>query len=43
MNIDAGGQGMPIDFEATIEGEDLEGKLALEFGEANIVGKKRKE
>jgi len=43
VNIDAGGQGMAIDFEATIEGDDLEGQLSLEFGEANIAGKKRKE
>jgi len=43
VNIDAGGQGMAIDFEATIEGENLEGMLSLEFGEADIVGKKRKE
>jgi hypothetical protein len=43
VNIDAGGQGMAIDFEATIDGDLLEGMLALEFGEANIEGKKRKE
>ncbi len=43
VNIDAGGQEMPIDFEATIAGDNLEGMLALEFGEATIVGEKRKE
>lgn len=43
VNIDAGGQGMAIDFEATIDGDNLEGMLALEFGEANITGEKRKE
>lgn len=42
VNIEAGGRSMPIDFSATIEGENLEGMLSLEFGEANISGKKRK-
>lgn len=42
VTIDAGGQEMSIDFTATIDGDNLEGMLALEFGEANIVGKKRK-
>jgi hypothetical protein len=42
VNIEAGGRSMPIDFSATIEGESLEGMLSLEFGEANISGKKRK-
>ncbi len=43
VKIEAGGQEMPIDFEATIDGETLEGMLALEFGEAVITGTKRKE
>ncbi len=34
--------GMVIDFSATIEGENLEGMLSLEHGEANITGTKRK-
>lgn len=34
--------GMVIDFTATVEGESLEGMLSLEYGEANINGKKRK-
>ncbi len=34
--------GMVIDFSATIEGENLEGMLSLEYGEANITGTKRK-
>ena len=42
VEIDAGGQGMVIDFMATIEGENLEGELAMEFGEAPITGTKRK-
>lgn len=41
VNIEAGGRSMPIDFSATIEGGALEGMLSLEFGEANISGKKR--
>jgi hypothetical protein len=42
VNIEADGRSMPIDFSATIEGDSLEGMLSLEFGEANISGKKRK-
>jgi hypothetical protein len=42
VNIDAGGQTMSIDFTATIEGDSLEGYLSMEYGEANITGKKRK-
>jgi len=42
VNIDAGGQSMVIDFSATIEGDTLEGYLSMEYGEANITGKKRK-
>jgi hypothetical protein len=42
VNIDAGGQTMVIDYNATIEGDTLEGFLSLEYGEANITGKKRK-
>ena len=42
VEIDAGGQGMVIDFEATIDGDSLEGQLAMEFGEASITGTKRK-
>ena len=42
VNIDAGGQSMVIDFEATIEGASLEGFLSMEYGDANITGKKRK-
>ncbi|MDH4218217.1 MAG: hypothetical protein OEY18_05635 [Candidatus Aminicenantes bacterium] len=41
VNVEAGGRSMPIDFSTTIEGETLEGMLSLEFGEANISGKKR--
>lgn len=42
VEIDAGGQSMAIDFEATIDGENLEGFLSMEYGEGNITGKKRK-
>lgn len=42
VNIDAGGQTMVIDYSATIEGDTLEGFLSMEYGEANITGKKRK-
>lgn len=42
VNIDAGGQSMVIEYIATIEGDTLEGYLSLEYGEANITGKKRK-
>jgi hypothetical protein len=41
VNIDAGGQTMTIDYSATIEGDALEGYLSMEYGEANITGKKR--
>jgi polyisoprenoid-binding protein YceI len=33
---------MVIDFSATIEGDSLEGMLSMEYGEANIYGKKIK-
>lgn len=42
VNVDAGGQSMAIDFSCSIEGDVLEGMLSLQFGEANITGKKRK-
>ena len=42
VEIDAGGQSMIIDFEATIDGDSLEGMLSMEFGEAPITGTKRK-
>jgi polyisoprenoid-binding protein YceI len=43
VEIDAGGQTMSINFEATIDGENnLEGFLSMEFGEASITGTKRK-
>jgi hypothetical protein len=41
VNIEASGRSMPIDFSAMIEGDTLEGMLSLEFGDANISGKKR--
>ena len=42
VNIDAGGQVMTLDYSATIEGDTLEGYLSMEYGEANITGKKRR-
>jgi hypothetical protein len=42
VNIEAGGQTLPIDFSATVESDALEGYLSLQYGEANITGKKRK-
>jgi hypothetical protein len=42
VEVDAGGQAMLIDFEATISGDNLEGMLSLEFGEAGIIGTRRK-
>ena len=42
VNIDAGGQAMTIEYNATIKGDTLEGYLSMEYGEANITGKKRK-
>jgi hypothetical protein len=42
VNVVAGGQTMPIQFSAVIEGDSLRGGLSLQYGEANIVGKKKK-
>ena len=42
VNIDAGGQAMTFDYSATIEGDALEGYLSMDYGDANITGKKRK-
>ena len=42
VEVDAGGQAMLIDFEATVSDEKLDGMLSLEFGEASITGTKRK-
>lgn len=42
VTIEAGGQTMTIDYNATIEGDALEGYLSMDYGEANITGKKRK-
>jgi hypothetical protein len=42
VNIDMGGQAITIDYSATIDGDTLEGYLSMEYGEANITGKKRK-
>jgi hypothetical protein len=42
VNLNMGGQEMPINFVAQVAGESLTGQLSLQFGEANIVGKKKK-
>ncbi|MBU1185400.1 MAG: hypothetical protein KJ908_00745 [Acidobacteria bacterium] len=42
VDIDAGGQSMAIAFEATIDGDSLQGFLSMEFGEGAITGSKRK-
>ncbi|MCX6564257.1 MAG: hypothetical protein NTU60_11760 [Candidatus Aminicenantes bacterium] len=42
VNVSSGGQTMPIQFSAVIEGDALRGGLSLQFGEANIAGKKKK-
>ena len=42
VTIEAGGQSMTINYSATIEEDSLEGYLSMEYGEANITGKKRK-
>jgi hypothetical protein len=42
VTIDAGGQTMSLDFFATIDQDRLEGYLSMDYGEANITGKKRK-
>ena len=42
VNVDASGQSMAIDFSVTIKGETMEGTLSLEYGEADITGKKRR-
>ena len=34
---------MVIEFSATVEDGNLEGMLSMQYGEANIVGKKRKQ
>ena len=41
FSVDVGG--MVIDFSATIDEGSLEGMLSLEYGEASISGKKRKD
>lgn len=42
VNVGSGGQTMPIQFSAIIEGDTLRGGLSLQYGEANIVGKRKK-
>lgn len=41
FSVDINGT-MIIDFSAIIDGEKLSGMLSLEYGEANIIGSKRK-
>jgi len=42
VTIDAGGQTMSLDFFAAIDQDSLEGYLSMDYGEANVTGKKRK-
>lgn len=42
VRVGGGGQSMSIDFVALVAGETLSGTLSLQFGEANITGKKKK-
>ena len=42
VSIDAGGQLMDIDVEATIDGEEISGTMYTEMGEAVFTGKKNK-
>ena len=39
--IDAIDRDLILDFEATVNGNILEGIISLEYGDANIIGKKR--
>ena len=39
--IDAIDRDLILDFEATVIGNKLEGIISLEYGDANIIGKKR--
>jgi hypothetical protein len=39
--IDAIDRDLILDFEATVNGNKLEGIISLEYGDANIIGKKR--
>ena len=42
VNVDASGQFLALNFSVTIKEETMEGTLSLEYGEANITGKKRR-
>ena len=42
VNVGAGGQGMDINFAVFVAGDAMTGQLALQFGEANVSGKKKK-
>jgi hypothetical protein len=42
-SVDAGGQMIDIEAEATIEGEEMTGVMFTEMGEAEFVGTKRKD
>jgi hypothetical protein len=42
VNVGAGGQGMDINFTVFVVGDEMTGRLVLQFGEANVTGKKKK-
>jgi len=42
VNVGAGGQGMDINFTVFVAGDEMTGQLSLQFGEANVTGKKKK-
>ena len=42
VNLSTGGQEMPINFAVIVAGESLTGMLSLQFGESDIVGRKKK-
>lgn len=42
VNVGAGGQGMDINFTVFVAGDEMTGQLVLQFGEANVTGKKKK-
>jgi hypothetical protein len=41
ISIDAGGQTMGVDVSATVNGNEMEGTMLSEMGEAEFTGKKR--
>lgn len=42
VSVGAAGQGMDINFTVFVAGDEMTGQLSLQFGEANVTGKKKK-